>query len=187
MRDKDALHLLSTRDYEMIRLTFSKRTTKIDLTQFYKEKFSIKASTYQKYNQAYYEEIIITADNCEERVALNYRERFIVTAAEIYIVFEMYCKEDYIDQFLSTRKDEIEHQQFIDLFIICIRNDSFNIGMYIYILYLDIQKDIDSRMLDILMSTIKNSVLYHETKLFYIHEHFDTLSIEQMNSLIDIY
>ena len=95
MRDKDALHLLNTRDYEMIRLTFSKTTTKIDLAQFYKEKFSIKASTYRKYNQAYYEEIVITSGNVEERVALNYRERFLVTVDDIYIVFEMYCKEDY--------------------------------------------------------------------------------------------
>ena len=69
MRDKDALHLLNTRDYELIRQTFKKITTKIDIKQFYKEPFSIKASTYRKYNQAYYEEIIITSGNVEERVA----------------------------------------------------------------------------------------------------------------------
>lgn len=41
--------------------------------------------------------------------------------------------------------------------------------------------------MDILMSTIKESVLYHEIKLFILHEHFDVLSIYQMNQLIDIY
>ena len=50
MRDKDALHLLNTRDYEMIRLTFDKQITKIDMKTFYKQTFSIKAATYRKYN-----------------------------------------------------------------------------------------------------------------------------------------
>ena len=65
MRDKDALHLLNTRDYEMIRLTFEKHTTKIDMKIFYKTPFSIKAGTYRKYNQAYYEEIVITSGTVE--------------------------------------------------------------------------------------------------------------------------
>ena len=187
MRDKDALHLLNTRDYEMIRLTFDKHTTKIDLKMFYKQNFSIKAATYRKYNQAYYEEIVITTGNVEQRVSQNYREKFLITAEDIYIVFEMYCKEDYDDSFISTKKDEIDHQQFIDLFIICIKSDSFKIGMIIYTLYLDVQKDIDEKMMDIILATIKDSTLYHEMKLFLIHEHFDLLSIEQMNLLVDIY
>jgi hypothetical protein len=82
----------------------------------------------------------------------------LITADDIYIVFEMYCKEDYDDSFISTKKDEITHQQFIDLFIICIRNDSFKIGMIIYTLYLDLQKDIDEKMMDIILTTIKESV-----------------------------
>jgi hypothetical protein len=69
MRDKDALHLLNSRDYEMIRLTFEKHTTKIDMKIFYKNPFSIKAATYRKYNQAYYEEILITSGTVEQRVA----------------------------------------------------------------------------------------------------------------------
>ena len=31
MRDKDALHLLRTRDYELIRLTFEKHSTKLNI------------------------------------------------------------------------------------------------------------------------------------------------------------
>lgn len=42
-------------------------------------------------------------------------------------------------------------------------------------------------MMDILMGTIKDSTLFHELKLFMIHEHFDILSIVQMNLLVDIY
>lgn len=104
---------------------------------FYKTLFSIKASTYRKYNQAYYEEVVINSGSVDPRVAQNYRERFLVTADDIYIVFEMYCKEDYDDEFISTKKDEITHQQFIDLFVICIKSDSFKIGMLIYTLYLN--------------------------------------------------
>jgi hypothetical protein len=59
--------------------------------------------------------------------------------------------------------------------------------MIIYTLYLDVQKDIDEKMMDIILATIKDSTLYHEMKLFLIHEHFDLLSIEQMNLLVDIY
>jgi len=87
MRDKDALHLLNSRDYEMIRLTFEKMTTKIDMKMFYKQTFSIKASTYRRYNQAYYEEIVITSGNVEPRVSQNYREKFLITADDIFIVF----------------------------------------------------------------------------------------------------
>ena len=42
-------------------------------------------------------------------------------------------------------------------------------------------------MMDIILETIRDSTLYHEMKLFLIHEHFNILSIEQMNNLVDIY
>lgn len=70
----------------------------MNLTLFFDKAFPLKASTYRKYNQAYYEEIVINND-VESRVAQNYRERFLVSAEDIYIVFEMYCKEDYWEQF----------------------------------------------------------------------------------------
>jgi len=54
----------------------------------------MKSSTYRKYNRAYFEEIVINY-NIEPRIARNYREKFLVTAEDIYNVFEMYCKEDY--------------------------------------------------------------------------------------------
>ena len=59
--------------------------------------------------------------------------------------------------------------------------------MLIYTLYLNITVDMNEKMMDIIMVSIKDTILYHEIKLFYIHEHFDTLSIEQMNFLVDIY
>jgi hypothetical protein len=49
--------------------------------------------------------------------------------------------------------------------------------MLIYLLYLDPQKDIDEKMMDVFMMTIKESVRYHEIKLFFIHEHFDKLNV----------
>lgn len=86
-----------------------------------------------------------------------------------------------------TPKDEISHRQFVDLFIICLKNDSFKIAILIYTCYLNPNQDMDNRMMDILMSTIRESVLFHEHKLFYLHQHFDVLTIYQMNHLVDIY
>ena len=154
--------------------------------QFYSKAPPLKSSTYRKYNQAYFEEIVINND-IEERVAQNYRERFLVTAEDIYIVFEMYCKEDYVDQFITTKKGDITHNQFVNLFTICIRNDSFKIAMLIYTLYLDVNSDMDEKMLDIIMASIKDSIRYHEMKLFFIHQHFNSLTVSQMNELVDIY
>lgn len=59
MRDKDALQFLNQRDYELIRLSFQKNTTKLALTLFFDKAFTMKSSSYRKYNQAYYEEIVI--------------------------------------------------------------------------------------------------------------------------------
>lgn len=75
----------------------------------------------------------------------------------------------------------------MDLFITCLRNDSFRIAILIYTLYLDIQIDIDEKMMDIVLGTIKESEKFHEIKLFLVHEHFDILTIQQMNQLLDIY
>ena len=123
-------------------MTFDKLVAKINLTHFFKKSFPLKCSSYRKYNQAYYEEIVIN-NAVESRVAQNYREQFLVTAEEIYIVFCMYADEDYDEQFISTNKDQVTHKQFVDLFITCIKNDSFKIGMIIYTLYLDIEEDMN--------------------------------------------
>mmetsp|Transcript_12391 Transcript_12391/g.19326 ORF Transcript_12391/g.19326 Transcript_12391/m.19326 type:complete len:103 (+) Transcript_12391:2986-3294(+) len=102
----------------------------------------MKSQTYRRYNRAYFEEIVINND-VEPRVARNYREKFLVTAEDIYNVFEMYCKEDYDEQFLGTKKDNITHKQFVDLFIICLKNDSFKIATIIYLMFLNHAQDID--------------------------------------------
>ena len=41
--------------------------------------------------------------------------------------------------------------------------------------------------MDLFISSIKDSTIFLEMKLFYIHEHFDILSILQMNNLIDTF
>jgi hypothetical protein len=50
MRDKDALQFLNQRDYELIKLSFQKYTTKLNLTLFFPKAFPMKSSTYRKYN-----------------------------------------------------------------------------------------------------------------------------------------
>jgi hypothetical protein len=98
----------------------------------------------------------------------------------------MYCKEDYEEQFLLTEKDEITHKQFVELFAICLRNDSFKIATLLYANYLTLS-DIDTKIMDVLLNSIRESTKSHELKLFFIHQHFDVLSVQQMNHLLDIY
>lgn len=86
-----------------------------------------------------------------------------------------------------TIKELITPEQFKDLFIICLKNDSFKIGILIYTLYINPIVDFDYRMMEILIETMKNSVKFHELKLFLFHQHFETLSIMQMNQIIDYY
>ena len=126
----------------MIELTFEKFTCKVNLSKFYKQEFSLKSLSYRKYSRAYFEEIVINYD-IEERVAKNYREKFIISLDDILNVFQMYCKEDYVEHFISTKKDEITHQQFKDLFIICLKNDSFKIALIIYLNYLESGTDMN--------------------------------------------
>jgi len=72
------------------------------------------------------------------------------------------------------------------LFQISLKNDSFKIAMLIYSLYMS-ASDIDCKIIDILLNSIRESTKSHEMKLFYLHEHFDVLSVFQMNQLLDIY
>ena len=43
MRDQDALHFLKQRDYELIRVTFTKIPTKIAITMFFEKEFELKS------------------------------------------------------------------------------------------------------------------------------------------------
>jgi hypothetical protein len=101
LRDKDAQYLLTTRDWDLIRLSFDKFTSKINSPAFFKLDELFKCHNYRYYNQAYFEEIVIDCTN-DERVASNYRERFLTKKEEVFLVLEMYCKNDYVGQFLRT-------------------------------------------------------------------------------------
>ena len=116
----------------------------------------------------------------ESRVALNYRERFLVSSEEIYLVLNMYCQNDYVNHFLRLDMSTITHQQFVLLFQTSIRNDSVKIAFQIFLRFLT-PADFDSKMMDILTSTLKNSVRSHEFKLFFILEYFDNFSVSQLN------
>lgn len=90
-------------------MTFSKNSTKLNasqITQYFNKLDTVKSRNYRKYNQAFYEEILIDY-NMEQRIAQNYREKFINNAEEVYLVLEMYAKNDYISHFLKTDLDEI--------------------------------------------------------------------------------
>jgi hypothetical protein len=106
MRDKDAEYFLKQRDYELIRLSFEKNSTKINSKAFFKQDILFKSHNYRQYNQAFYEEILIDCGT-EARVALNYREKFLTNKEEILLVLEMYCKNDYVGHFLRADVSEI--------------------------------------------------------------------------------
>lgn len=59
-------------------------------------------------------------------------------------------------------------------------------GMQLYLRWIK-PTDITPDILNRLMDSLKNSVKFHEIKLFFIHEHFDNLSVEQLNHLVDIF
>jgi hypothetical protein len=69
----------------------------------------MKSQSYRQYNQAFYEEILIDF-SLEQRVAQNYRERFLINPMEIYLVLSMYAKNDYVNYFLSLNLEEISHK-----------------------------------------------------------------------------
>ena len=58
--------------------------------------------------------------------------------------------------------------------------------MHIYLRYLT-AFDINNKIMDLIIQSLKDSVKFHECKLFFIHQHFDILTISQMNNLVDCY
>ena len=131
------MHLLKKRDYELIRMSFTKMTTKLNLRDFsdYFKNNSMKSNGYRKYNEAFFEELLIDY-RVEERIAQNYRERFLVSPEEIYLVLEMYSKQDYSEHFLVTNTEEITHSQFKKLFCLALQYDSMKVAINIYLRHL---------------------------------------------------
>jgi len=101
----------------MIRISFAKFTTKLKVEGYidHKTNAGIKSRNYRKYNVAFYEEMLIDY-NVEKRMAFNFRERFIITHEEISLVLEMYAKNDYHEQFLTTKTENVKKSHFKKLF-----------------------------------------------------------------------
>jgi len=147
---------LKQRDYDLIRLSFEKQVSKLKISDFYKTPVTLKSLNYRQYNQAFYEEILIDF-TVEQRVAQNYRERFLISPQDIYLVLSMYSKNDYVNYFLRLDLSEISHKQYIELFIIAIKNDAFKVALHIYLRFLN-NTDMDSNMMEIFMHTLKDSL-----------------------------
>ncbi len=54
-------------------------------------------------------------------------------------------------------------------------------------MYINPSDDFDEKILDILIQTLRESVHFHELKLFFLHDHFPKLSMIQMTHIVDIY
>lgn len=126
------------------------------ISDFYKTPVTLKSLNYRQYNQAFYEEILIDF-TVEQRVAQNYRERFLISPQDIYLVLSMYSKNDYVNYFLRLDLSEISHKQYIELFIIAIKNDAFKVALHIYLRFLN-NSDMDSNMMEIFIHTLKDSL-----------------------------
>lgn len=59
--------------------------------------------------------------------------------------------------------------------------------MVIYMMYLDQVEDFTPKLMDAIISSVKESPKYHEIKLFFLHEYFNVLTIEQLNQVVNIY
>lgn len=79
-------------------MTFEKTTTKVNVG--IPKGTIIKSINYRKYDQAYYEEIVIDYA-LESRITLNFRERFLTTREDVNVTMEMYAKNDYVSHFLK--------------------------------------------------------------------------------------
>jgi hypothetical protein len=128
----------------------------LKISDFYKTPVTLKSLNYRQYNQAFYEEILIDF-TVEQRVAQNYRERFLISPQDIYLVLSMYSKNDYVNYFLRLDLSEISHKQYIELFIIAIKNDAFKVALHIYLRFLN-NTDMDSNMMEIFIYTLKDSL-----------------------------
>ena len=94
----------------------------------------------------------------------------------------MYSKKDHVEHFLKMDISELGRQRIEDLFLNCIKNDSFLIALQIYLRHL---KTLSLNVIRALISSIRNSSKFFEIKLFFIHEHFRVMKVEEMNRLID--
>lgn len=72
----------------------------------------------------------------------------------------------------------------LSLFKICIRNDSLKVAMQIYLRFMS-PTDISVKNIDMFIHSIVQSVKFYEIKLFFLLEHFDLMTIQQMNQLMD--
>jgi hypothetical protein len=187
LRDKDSFFLVNERDYELIQLMYTKYPTKINLPMHLGgiNPNNLRCAKYRQYNVAYFEEVLIHYQ-AESRVAQNYRERFLTTPEALNLVLEMYCRNDYLAHFMNINLEEISHKQIVKMFATCIRYDALKIAMNLYLRYLE-NSDMDSKMMDIVIQSMNKSVEFHEIKLFFLHQHFDVLTIIQMNDVVDVY
>ena len=83
LRNEDGYKLLITRDYELIKLCMDKFITKLSPIKFFNMDIDPISHSYRQYNPAYFEEVILKL-KVDERVAFNYRERFLIDRKSIY-------------------------------------------------------------------------------------------------------
>jgi len=154
------------KDYDLVSIIFGKIPAKITLKSFVSKNQKFICHQYRRYTTAYFEQILITR-RIEPRTSKNFRQRFITSNEDIFLVLKMYSEKDYLDYFLNADVDEMNHKQLIELFMTCIQADSFKIALQIYLRYLS-QSDMKVPVMNKIINSLRYSLLYHEEKLFFI-------------------
>jgi len=54
---------------------------------------------------------VLLNEQVDDRVAMNYRERFIIDQEATYQVLQMYSKMDYLQHFLNVDIDRLAHRK----------------------------------------------------------------------------
>ena len=53
----------------------------------------------------------------------------MVDSKSIYQVLQMYSKKDFMDFFMKVSVEALSQKQIVELFVTCIKFDSFKMGM----------------------------------------------------------
>ena len=138
--------MLSNRDYELISIILRKNVQSVDVSELFRIKLPIVCRSYRSYNVAYFEEILLMY-NVDERIAKNYRERFIITPSQVFEVLHMYSKMDYVIWFLKQDVSGLSNDQLLHLFLTCFKNDAMKVALHLYKDHLPVSL-IDHKVLD---------------------------------------
>ena len=200
LRDKDAIHFISTRDWKIIEKSFKKSTKSLhSQLKMHRQQTLHKSSKYKMYNRAYFQEIIIS-NQIEERTKFLFEQKFLSTIEEINQVLQMYCQIDDLEQFYKyTHGRTFTEEKMEKLFIDALKFDSFKIAFQIHEefgikwtitkkkRFEDPKTEPKNLKVLTLMESMQQSQYYFEIKMYFIKQAFSIFTVKQMEALLVLF